>query len=161
MTEVARVLKAALASRQGAQMLITLAARSENPELARVRQAQDLLSQAREDYRRQQYLACLDRCEMLIGSYADLSESLEAITMVAEIKKNPEWIKLACDQLNERLSAMYLNLADTWLKKGQPQQAIFYLERVLLTAPNSRQAEAAQIRLAQLQGAPIPPQDRK
>jgi tetratricopeptide (TPR) repeat protein len=156
LNEVARVIKAALASRQGAQMLITLASRNESAEQMRVRQAQDLLTQAREDYRKQNYLACLDRCEMLIHTYGDLSESLEANTMALEIQKNPDWIKLACDQLNERLCVMYLNLAESWLKKGQPQQAIFYLQRVLVTAPNSRHAEMAQVRLAQLQGQPLP-----
>jgi len=156
MTEVARVIKAALASRQGTEMLVTPASRSESPEQLRVRQAQELLSQAREDYRKQRYLACLDRCEMLIHSCSDLSESLEANTMALEIQKNPDWIKLACDQLNERLCVMYLNLAETWLRKGQPQQAVFYLERVLVTAPNTRHAEMAQVRLTQLQGQPLP-----
>ena len=45
-------------------------------------------------------------------------------------------------------------LADTWLRKGQPQQAVFYLERVVQTFPNSRHAETAQVRLSQIQGAP-------
>ena len=49
---------------------------------------------------------------------------------------------------------LYLSLADSWLKKGQPQQAIFYLERVIKMFPGSRQAEAAQVRLTRLRGAP-------
>ena len=109
---------------------------------------------AREDYRKQQYLACLDRCELLVATYGDMSESMEAGKMAAEIKKNPEWIKLACNQLGDRLSQMYLNLADTWLAKGEPQQAIYYLERVVQAAPNTRHAEVAQIRLSLLQGQP-------
>jgi hypothetical protein len=154
LTEFSRMLTGALASRKGAQMLIQLAGRSETPEQLRVRQAQDLLAQAREDYRKQQYLACLDRCELLVGTYGDMSESLEAMQMANEIKKNPEWIKLACDQLGDRLSQMYLNLAETWLAKGEPQQAIFYLERVMQAAPNTRHAEVAQIRLSLLLGQP-------
>jgi outer membrane protein assembly factor BamD (BamD/ComL family) len=47
---------------------------------------------------------------------------------------------------------LYLALADTWLKRGQPQQAVFYLERVVQSFPNTRHAEAAQIRLSQIQG---------
>jgi tetratricopeptide (TPR) repeat protein len=154
MAEFSKMLRGTFTSRRGAQMLITLASRTDSPEQVRVRHAQDLLYQAREDYQKQQYLACLDRCEMLLASYPDLSESLEAMQMAGEIRKNPEWVKLACDQLGDRLSVMYLNLAETWLAKGEPQQAIFYLERVIQTAPNTRFAETAQVRLTQLQGQP-------
>ena len=43
--------------------------------------------------------------------------------MATEIKYNPEWMRQACDTLSERLGVLYLSLAETWLKKGQPQQA--------------------------------------
>ncbi len=49
---------------------------------------------------------------------------------------------------------LYLALADAWLKRGQPQQAVYYLERVVQTLPGTRHAETAQTRLAQLQGQP-------
>jgi tetratricopeptide (TPR) repeat protein len=157
MTELSRVIKGALANRKGAELVLTIAAgRSDSMEQLRLRQAEDTLLQAKEDYRRQHYLACLDRCEMLMANYADLNLSQEAQKMAAEIKKNPEWTKLACDQLGERLGVLYLNLAETWLGKGEPQQAIFYLERVIQTAPNTRHAEMAQVRLSQLQGQPMP-----
>ena len=113
-----------------------------------------MLAQAREDYRTQQYLCCLDRCEVLSGTYADLAEGTEAMQLAAEIKNNPEWMRLACDNLSDRLGLLYLSLAETWPKKGQPQQAVLYLERVVQAFPNTRQAEAAQIRLAQIQGQP-------
>jgi len=162
MSELSRMLKGTIGSRRGAQMLITLINRTDTPEQIRVRQAKDLLYQAQEDYQKQHYLACLDRCDMLITSYPDLSESMSAMQMASEIRKNPEWIKLACDQLGDRLSVMYLNLADTWLIRGEPQQAIFYLERVIQTAPNTRYAETAQVRLTQLQGQPLTrPADQK
>ena len=133
---------------------MTLTSRTEAGDQQRLRRARDLLAQAREDYRAQQFLCCLDRCEALISGYADLPEGHVASQLAAEIKGNPEWTKQACDQLGERLSVLYLALAETWLKKGQPQQAVFYLERVAQTFPNSRHAEAAQARLAQLQGPP-------
>jgi len=155
MTEISRMLKGALANRKGPQVLVTLASRNDSMGQLRLRQAQDTLLQAKEDYRRQQYLACLDRCEMLTANYPDLPESLEAQQMAGEIKKNPEWTKLACDQLGDRLGVLYLNLAETWLSRGEPQQAIFYLERVIQTAPNSRHADIAQVRLTQLQGQPV------
>ncbi len=74
--------------------------------------------------------------------------------LAQEIKTNPEWTKMAADQVADRLCLLYLSLADTWLKKGQPQQATFYLERVIHLFPNSRHAEIAQVRLSQIQGAP-------
>jgi hypothetical protein len=89
---------------------------------------------------------------MLAANFADLPEGTEATQLAAEIKSNPEWAKQAAEQLGDRLSVLYLALADTWLKRGQPQQAVFYLERVVQSFPNTRHAEAAQIRLSQIQG---------
>ncbi len=154
MSQLSRMLRGTFASQQGAQFLVNLTSKGDAPDLIRIRQAQDLLDQARTDYQQQHFLICLDRCEMLMSSYPDLAEAQEARQLAGEIRKNPEWIKLACDQLGDRLSVMYLNLAETWLTKGEPQQAIFYLERVIQTAPNTRYAETAQVRLAQLQGQP-------
>ena len=54
--------------------------------------------------------------------------------------------------MGERLSTLYLTLAETWLKKGQPQQAVFYLERIVHGFPNTRNADIARMRLAQIQG---------
>jgi TolA-binding protein len=54
---------------------------------------------------------------------------------------------------------MYLLLAESWLKRGQPQQAKHWLERVIRAFPGTRQAESAQIRLEQLQGTPTRPVD--
>lgn len=151
-TELVRVYPGTKAAREGSQLLVTLASRVTPHENGRNRTAHDLLEQAREEYRHQQYLACLDRCEKLSADFSDLPEGAEASKLAAEIKANPEWTKQACDQMGERLSSLYLTLAETWLKKGQPQQAVFYLERVMQTFPNTRNAEIAQVRLAQIQG---------
>ena len=53
-----------------------------------------------------------------------------------------------------RLGEMYLNLAESWLQRGQQQQAMICLERVVRAFPGTRQADAAQFRLAQLRGLP-------
>jgi thioredoxin-like negative regulator of GroEL len=151
-TELVSVYPGTKAAREGGQLLVTLASRVVPHENSRAHLARDLLDQARDDYRHQQYLACLDRCESLIANYSDLSEGAEASKLVAEIKANPEWTKQACDQMGERLSTLYLTLAETWLKKGQPQQAVHYLERIVQNFPNTRNADIAQVRLAQIQG---------
>src|SRR5262249_48705174 len=151
-TELVRTYPGTKAAREGGQLLVTLASRVVPHENDRGRAARELLDQARDDYRQKKYLSCLDRCETLSTNYADSPESAEASKLAAEIKANPEWTKQACDQMGERLSTLYLTLAETWLKKGQPQQAVFYLERIVQTFPNTHNADVAQVRLAQIQG---------
>ncbi|MGH7172984.1 MAG: DUF255 domain-containing protein [Gemmataceae bacterium] len=151
-TELVRVYPGTKAAREGGQLLVTLASRVVPHENARGQAAREMLDQARDDYRRRQYLSCLNHCESLIANYADLSEGAEAGKLAAEIKDNPEWTKQVCEQMGERLSTLYLTLAETWLKKGQPQQAVLYLERIVRSFPHTRNADIAQVRLAQIQG---------
>jgi uncharacterized protein YyaL (SSP411 family) len=154
LTELLRVFAGTQAAAEGSRMLSTLAAEPEIKVQQRTRRARELLGQAKEEYRAQQYLLCIDHCEVLAAGYADLPEGAEAVQLAAEIKNNPEWMQQACESLTDRLGLMYLALAETWLKKGQPQQALSCLERVVQTLPGSRQAELARVRLAQLRGQP-------
>jgi hypothetical protein len=127
-----------------------------NPELRaeqRARRARELLAQALEDRKARQYLLCLDRLEYLIAHYGDQPEGSQAVQLAAEIKDNAEWLQSVCESLSERLSSLYLAQADTWVRKGQQQQAVACLERVVQCFPGSRQAEIARTRLAQLRGA--------
>ncbi|HEY7330040.1 MAG TPA: DUF255 domain-containing protein [Gemmataceae bacterium] len=160
-TELVGAYPGTKAAREGRQLLVTLASRVVPHENSRGGVARELLEQAREEYQRHQYLSCLDRCEGLIANYSDLNEGSEAGKLAAEIKANPEYVKQACDQMGERLTTMYLSLAETWLKKGEPQQAMFYLERIVQTFPNSRNADIAQVRLAQIQGPARVPESKK
>jgi len=143
-----------LASRQGKQLAAQLTSREAKDE-DRPQRARQLLAQAKADYKDRQYLPCLDRCEALSALYPDLPEGAEAARLADEIKGNTEWAKQAADQLAERLCVLYLSLAESWVKKGEPQQAIYYLERVAKVFPGSRHAAAAKARLAQLRGAPL------
>jgi thioredoxin-like negative regulator of GroEL len=154
LTELVRIFAGTQAAAEGGRMLTGLGTSQENRNQQRSRRAQELLAQAREEYRTQQYLCCLNRCEVLAGSFPDLPEGVEALQLASEIKNNPEWMRLACDSLSDQLGTLYLSLAETWLRKGQPQQAIICLERVVQMLPGTRQAEAAQVRLAQIQGQP-------
>lgn len=160
-TELVRVYPGTKAAREGGQLLVTLASRVVPHEGSRSRAAQELLEQAREDYQQRRYLSCLNRCENLIAHYSDLSEGAQAGKLAAEIKENPECTKQACDQMGERLSNLYLTLAETWLRKGQPQQAVYYLERIVRSFPNTRNADIAQVRLAQIQGPSRMPEAKK
>jgi tetratricopeptide (TPR) repeat protein len=160
-SELLRVYAGTQATVTGGQLLSALAARPEINAQQRTRRARDLLAQARDEYRGQHYLACLDHCDALASAYADLPESVEAGQLAAEIKSNPDWLRSACANLSDRLGELYLALAEAWLRKGDPQQALLCLERVLQACPGTRQAEVAQTRLAQLQGGPTRPVEFK
>jgi thioredoxin-related protein len=120
----------------------------------RSERARELLAQAREDFKLQHYLGALDRCDILVNSYFDTPEGTEALALANEIKSNPEWMRKACEMLGERLGVLYMSLAETWIKKGQPDQARMCLEHVIQTLPGTHQADMAQARLDQLQGHP-------
>jgi thioredoxin-like negative regulator of GroEL len=153
-TELVRVFAGTQAATDGGQMLTTLAKKPEIKDGQRTRRARELLAEAREDYRTQQYLLCLHRCDVLAAAFGDLPEGAEAVQLAGEIKNNPDRLRQAADLAGEQLASLYLSLAEACLKKGQPQQAMLWLERVVQTLPNTRQADAAQMRLAQIQGQP-------
>ncbi|HXG10542.1 MAG TPA: DUF255 domain-containing protein [Gemmataceae bacterium] len=161
LAEVVRMFAGTQAAAEGGRLLAGLGSRAETAAEMRARRARELLAQAREDYRAQQFLCCLDRCEFLAAHYPDLPEGAQALELAAQIKANPEWMQKACDTLSDRLGLLYLALAETWLKNGQPRQAVIYLERVVQAFPGTRHAEAAQLRLLQIQGQPTRPVDFK
>jgi thioredoxin-related protein len=152
LTAMVRTYAGTQAAGEAGQLLTRLAGEAEIHDQQRTTRARELLAQAQQDYHAQQYLGCLDRCHVLSTGYGDLPEATEAARLAAEIKIHPQWMQQACDNLSERLSGLYLDLAETWIRKGQLQQAQVCLERVIQTFPGSRQAEAAQNRLGQLQG---------
>jgi len=153
LTDLLRNYTGTQAANDGGALLTTLAARPEMRDQQRHQRARELLAQARDEFRAQQYVGCLERCEILTSAYSDLEEGNEAQQLAAQIKDKPDFLGRAAETLNARTGAMYLTLAETWVKKGQPAQAQLCLERVLQAAPGSRQAELAQARLAQLQTA--------
>jgi tetratricopeptide (TPR) repeat protein len=155
LTELARVYAGTTAAREGNQLLVTLNNKLEaNPEL-RAKRAQELLALAREDYKTQQFLCALDRCESIGQQYADLPEGGQANQLAADIKGNREFARTAAEQMTERLGGLYLSLGESEMQRGQIQQATYYFQRVMQTAPpGSRLAETAQARLAVLRGQP-------
>jgi thioredoxin-like negative regulator of GroEL len=112
--------------------------------------ARELLAAAREEFRSHRYADCLDKCQLTAAQFGDLPEGKEAATLAEQIKGDPDRLSAACEQLNERTAAMYLALAETWAKKGQPQEAQACLEKVLRLNPSGKSAELAQARLTSL-----------
>lgn len=141
---------------EAAPLLGALGTRLNERERERMKGARALLDAAREDSRAAQWLPCLLRCEELIARFSELPECTEASDLANQIKNNPERMQQVCDGLPDVLSLVYLATAETKIKKGEPQQAMFLLERILQAFPNSKHAEQAQVRLSQIQGPPSP-----
>ncbi len=135
-------------------LLASLNARLEEKDRERMKAAGILLVMARADFSANQFLPCLLRCEEVIAHYADLPEASEAGDMAAKIKNSPDRLQKICDNLPEVLGQVYLMTAEVKVKQGEPQQAVFFLERVMQAFPHSKHAEMAQVRLSQLQGPP-------
>lgn len=142
------------AAGDGAKMLTSLADRPEIKANQRTRRAQDLLAQAREAFKAEKYSAALELCEILEGTYKDLPDGRQGSELAAEIRSSPEKLALATQHLNERLASMYAHLGDTWLKKGDREQAAAYFERSVRAAPASLIARDSQFKLANIAGKP-------
>jgi thiol-disulfide isomerase/thioredoxin len=152
--ELVRLYDGTTAAAEAQALLPALTTRLEGPARDRLKLAYDMLLQARDDFKTQQYLVCLVRCETIGARFADLSEAGEAAQLVEKITSNPEWMQQVCDTLPDLGGMSFLKMAETKLKQGQPQQAVFFLERILQAFPNTRHAEVAQVRLSQIQGPP-------
>jgi thioredoxin-related protein len=152
LSELVRLYAGTQSAAEGGRLLTSLSTGSEIRVRIRTQRARELLAQAKEDYRTEQYLWCLERCEVLASTYSDLPEAAEAAQLSQEIKNNPQWLQKACETMTARLCNFYLLMAETWVRKGQPQQAADYLKRVIRSFPGTSQAETAQARLAALNG---------
>ena len=138
------------ATKEASELLKQLAQNSELRNERRNRRAQELLAQARDFHKNGEYLLCMDRTEILLSTYGDLPEGQHAQALMTQIKSDPDWMQGAADNLSDRLSLLYLNLAESLTKRGQPSQAVQYYERIIRLFPGTRHAESAQIRLQQL-----------
>ncbi|HVS38980.1 MAG TPA: thioredoxin family protein [Gemmataceae bacterium] len=132
------------------QQAVHMAPAADAANADRARRAGQLLSLAQADLHEQRFLACLDRCRTLRADYGDLPQAAEAIQLEAKIRSDPEELRAACDKMTDRLGEMYLDLADAFLHKDQPQRAILCLEWVVQACPNTPQAEAAKTKLGQI-----------
>jgi tetratricopeptide (TPR) repeat protein len=147
----------------GAKTLTTLAERPELKTNQRTRRAKDLLAQAKEAFTARQYSDALEFCEILETTYKDLPEGKNGAELAGEIRSSPDKLAGACEKLNERLASMYTTLGDTWLKKGEKEQAAACFEKAVRAAPASLVAREAQARLTGLSVKPpaIPTQYQK
>jgi tetratricopeptide (TPR) repeat protein len=77
--------------------------------------------------------------------------------LVAQVKSDPEQLQQVCAALEDSLAEIYLELAESWLRKGSHEQAAAALQKILQSFPNSRYAQVAHDRLRQIGGgSPAP-----
>ena len=108
----------------------------------RVARARDLLAQAEDNYRKQQWLACLDQSRSLITFYPDLPESTQARQLEQSI--GAERLERLGKDLLENLGQIYWELAQDRIRQNQVTQATHYMEKIVQTCPGTRYAPAAQ-----------------
>src|SRR5262249_3382055 len=112
LSETMRVFPGLETTKEAADLLARLVQSPEIRNQQRGKRPRELLAQAREFNKNREYIPCLDRCEILVGSYGDMEEGQEASLILNEIKNNPEWLQSAADIMSDRLGGLYLSLAD-------------------------------------------------
>lgn len=143
-----------LAAAKAEKKLESLQARLDDTSRKRLKDAQDLWTQAQRDYERGEYLTCMDRCERITSDYLDLGPGVEARKLLKKIKTDPRKMQRIMESLPNRYGMVYLAMAEMQMEKGNPQQAVYYLRRIIQAYPETPQAELAQVRLSQLEGPP-------
>jgi hypothetical protein len=89
----------------------------------------------------------------LAASLSDLPEGAESRQLATQIRNDPERLQRACAALAESLAELYLELAESWLRNGQPRHAAAALGNLVRCCPETRLAEVARGRLRQLGAA--------
>ena len=156
LSDTVRLFAGTQAATDAASLLTGMAQKPAVIAKKRERMARDMLAEAKDEFRTGQLYDCMLKCERLASAYADLPEGKEAGTLLADLRGNPERLAKACEQMNEHTAAMYLALADSWMKKGQPAEACECLKKVVALCPNTRQADFAQSELTRIQSKGTP-----
>ena len=118
LTDLLRNYPGTQAATDGGALLTTLAI-SRKCKPTTPAPGQGAIRSGRDEYRTQQYLDAFTGARPGVR-YSDLPEGAEAMHSAAEIKDNPDLMDRACDSLKARTAAMYLTLAESWIKRGQP-----------------------------------------
>jgi hypothetical protein len=69
---------------------------------------------------------------------------------LSPIADDPERLQQACTALEDSLAENYLQLAESWLRRGQPQKAAAALKKILQISAGGHQAQLAQERLQRI-----------
>lgn len=151
LTDLLKRYPGTVAASDGSKLLTSLADKPEVRALHSNRRAEELLVLAREDFKNNRFLNCLDSCEVILSTYKDSPSAKEAATLTSEIKDNPERMAKVCSSMNDRMAQMYLTLAEGLEKKGKSDEALVCLDKILKISPGGLHAETAQTRMAKIQ----------
>lgn len=78
----------------------------------------------------------------------------DAQRVIDDSMADPQAVKQLVEAQSDKLANLLFQSAEIAIKQGQPQQAVYYLERISQIFPGSKYANSAQTRLAQIQGPP-------
>lgn len=158
--DLVRTFEGTDAAREGNTLLASIGMKQMNPDSRALAGLNaELLALIRQDYQQGNLASCIERSDLLNALAPSSNEAREGAIIASQIRENPEAMRTVIDQTSEKIGQMYLGLAEGWIRKGQPQQAIFYLEKTIQSFPGTRHAEMAQIQLARLTGPNIKPVD--
>lgn len=132
----------------------SLASRSTVKEAGESILAEGLIAKMQENKKSGRVALAHGLAEQIKALAPGTSAEADAQRVIDDIIKDPGALKQLVEAQTERLAAVLFQAAESSLGMGQPQQAIYYLERVAHAFPNSRFSSLAQTRLAQILGAP-------
>ena len=112
--------------------------------------ARELYALAKEAYHAERYGECLGRCEELLAIHKEEAEAKPALALMRLLQSDPEKLTRAGEQLDERYAASCFALAEAWQSNGKTREAVAIYEKAIKLAPNSKTAEAAQLKLTTL-----------
>jgi thioredoxin-related protein len=138
------------AANEGAKLFTSLADKPEIRTLQKNKRALEVLALAKEEFKGNRFLSCLDYCEVLMTAYKETPAGIEGQQLAIAIKDSPERMEKVCSSMNDRLAQMYFTLAEALEKKGKSDEAIVYLEKIVKTCSGSVHAETAQTKLTSI-----------
>ena len=86
----------------------------------------------------------------LAGKLAKERKAVRQSPEPDHFETDPQKLEQTCAGIVQSLAEMYLKLAESWLRKGQPQEAAAVLQKLIERCPETRQAQLARDRLQQL-----------
>lgn len=152
LTELLRRYPGTVAAHDGGELLSSLNSKPELRDGVRAKRAREILALARDDYRTERYLACLEHCDTLATAYRGLPEGVEGAQLATLVRDNPERMSRAVADMNDRMGAMYMALAQSHIKRGNHTGAAQALEKLVTACPTCSGASEARVQLASLQG---------
>ncbi len=121
-------------------------------EVVQAVRPQALLDVAKQLHDAHRYVNALDVANEVIRLHPTSAEAKSAALLVEEIRTNPDKLRSASHQADERAASLQLALSESFMKKGDTIAAKAYLDQVLRLCPSGPHAEAALVGLAKLKG---------